>query len=821
MEKTSFSIDYAKTFPFGRTDQLIDGADLNLIGGSDYDSDHDHSVGCIIMSFTLQLALLSREAWILTLSVDLVTSMTNPFSSHTSSQRKYHIFVWLLALAGAVALANHTTCQGEFLRSTSNSSTLAMQHVVAYMVACRGFFDGLLWFLTHGFQSSQDSLTNFTLQRRRLSINHKLTMDEILRPWQRVLRLFLKTPTGPTPPDQLASLLEEESRRTSTFRPFQKDGEEATEEAEQTARDQSVASSVGLFSTAVLSDDQDDSPQLNLALRKEVVDLVTLGIRESVQRLQERDPLHNHVRQSEGPPSMPSTPVRLPSAPSESDSSVNSADPMQVVRLSNSTIGPTIRPTVYFNPSYHMMPALAPPPSMLQSFHYSQSSGRISSAMHGLLSAMGSYWPGEYGVDYAAWDDLGSLRSNHFASFMENGESPVPTPKAAVDNVPASLAPPPAEVVFNLLGTHRFRDFRPATFRKLRRLAGLTEERYLDLVSQPARERLAEGGSGAFFFVCGEGDFVVKTVRHSEAQTLLTILDRYCQHLANHPQSFLVRFLGLHEISLYGNTFTFVIMKNIFPPSVKLNERYDLKGSWINRNAGFRAQGKVATCRHCHESFIDGSSSKCPVVVGDHEPMMTLKDNDMICKIRLYPHHAYEVIDALHRDSDALSEMGVMDYSLLVGVEYARYDVETLRSLQVSPGGYFCPNTPGSITAETKQDQGQEEKDEGQGLQQGTQKYPARVVIAPQAYYFGIIDMLETWSWSKKLERWFKVYILGQDGRGVSCVAPGDYCTRFQRKVTQIIEHAVFAREVTGSWQGRRVLRVKDVVVIGVINNTK
>lgn len=127
----------------------------------------------------------------------------------------------------------------------------------------------------------------------------------------------------------------------------------------------------------------------------------------------------------------------------------------------------------------------------------------------------------------------------------------------------AALPPPPvppaapAEVVFDMDSKHQFRDFRPATFRKLRELCGLTEKHYLELISLPTKERLAEGGSGAFFFYCGNGELIVKTVSKSEGKTLLAILDKYLQHLNSHPHSFLARFLGrlVADISLTTKPF--------------------------------------------------------------------------------------------------------------------------------------------------------------------------------------------------------------------------------------------------------------------------
>jgi 1-phosphatidylinositol-4-phosphate 5-kinase len=378
----------------------------------------------------------------------------------------------------------------------------------------------------------------------------------------------------------------------------------------------------------------------------------------------------------------------------------------------------------------------------------------------------------------------------------------------------ASAKPPPAEVVFLLNNVTPFRDFRPETFHKMRQLCDVNEDRYLELISQPAHEKLSEGKSGAFFFLCGEGEIIVKTIERHEASTLLSILDEYFTHIMKNPTSLLVRFLGLHSIKLYGNEFYVVVMKNIFPSGLLLNERYDIKGSWIQRNATLSTPGKLSTCRYCGERFIEGSNDMCTEVVGTHEASVTLKDNDLITKIRLYPEDAFQIIESLYSDSDALCSMGVMDYSLLVGVHFARYDVDTLHRMQHPINEEFFPPTchdglpevdmflPSSnlTSATTSPLKGLPNTSKTSS----TTGYPARVVIAPKEYYFGIVDVLQTWSWSKKMERWFKVYILGQSGKGISCMNPQDFKDRYQRKIGRIIEHANIVREVTGSWQGKR-----------------
>lgn len=259
-------------------------------------------------------------------------------------------------------------------------------------------------------------------------------------------------------------------------------------------------------------------------------------------------------------------------------------------------------------------------------------------------------------------------------------------------------------------------------------------------------------------------------------------------------------------------------------------------------------------------------------MVGGHEAIVTLKDSDMIAKIRLYPDHAYALIDILNSDSDALCAMGMMDYSLLVGVKTQQYDVDALQlSTQASlapeqrlssfseppegfaGGGYgtagngggggsgggagkrststsnaapvdvsvyssiysnkHAANTRNSISnvpfearptiiTETSDDAQTPPPEEGDAFI--TPGYPARAVVAPSAYYLGVIDILQTWSWSKRLEHLFKVYVLRQPAEGVSCIPPEEYKKRYQKKMAGIIEHSIFIREVTGSWRGKR-----------------
>jgi hypothetical protein len=232
------AICMVNAYPTGKLSDLKDASDINLSG---YGDQHDHHPSCMVMSFFIQLTLLAREMWILSLSLDLLTSITNPFASYTQNIRKYHTFIWLIGMMSASVLVLDNRCQGEFLNNGTcwikvsgihsvcfwgyfmswiilfyinamtiltyaytritkglestfatrfafvadtfrvvffyffyglflavifimlyyyddhhPRSALALEHILAFFIAARGFFDALVWFFSHGFINNQD-----------------------------------------------------------------------------------------------------------------------------------------------------------------------------------------------------------------------------------------------------------------------------------------------------------------------------------------------------------------------------------------------------------------------------------------------------------------------------------------------------------------------------------------------------------------------------------------------------------------------------------------------------------------------------------------
>jgi 1-phosphatidylinositol-4-phosphate 5-kinase len=63
----------------------------------------------------------------------------------------------------------------------------------------------------------------------------------------------------------------------------------------------------------------------------------------------------------------------------------------------------------------------------------------------------------------------------------------------------------------------------------------------------------------------------------------------------------------------------------------------------------------------------------------------------------------------------------------------------------------------------------------------------AAVVFGPGGYCLGVIDVLQRYTLSKRLERFVKCFVLRQNPRGVSVLPPDDYSVRFREQISRVI----------------------------------
>ncbi|XP_028175196.1 phosphatidylinositol 4-phosphate 5-kinase type-1 alpha-like isoform X3 [Ostrinia furnacalis] len=337
----------------------------------------------------------------------------------------------------------------------------------------------------------------------------------------------------------------------------------------------------------------------------------------------------------------------------------------------------------------------------------------------------------------------------------------------------------------------KFKTYAPIAFRYFRDLFGIQPDDFLmSMCSAPLRELSNPGASGSIFYLTNDDEFIIKTVQHKEGEFLQKLLPGYYLNLDQNPRTLLPKFFGLYCYQCNSKNVRLVAMNNILPSSVKLHQKYDLKGSTYKRKANKSERTK-----------------KSP----------TYKDLDFM------EHHTEGIfleadtysalIKTMQRDCRVLESFKIMDYSLLVGIhnldEAQREKTEARKRTDSGQSDDDADGEPKkSGLNRTRSDQGKEDFgaqvkrtqsinrqrlvahstamesiqaesepiDEEEDVPPGG--IPARNARGERLLLFlGIIDILQSYRLRKKLEHTWKSMI--HDGDTVSVHRPSFYAQRF------------------------------------------
>jgi hypothetical protein len=222
--------------------------------------------------------------------------------------------------------------------------------------------------------------------------------------------------------------------------------------------------------------------------------------------------------------------------------------------------------------------------------HHRSGSGRLTASpttdpLHG-----GSEFVMNVGNERVSFCRASEVAASGEVADIPVGEALFPESDEQAEIVRRKLAKRAAGPKEKLRSDFAFRDYLPQAFHKVRQLSKIDDMDYMDAFTETTRENFSEGRSGAFLYFSKNERFIVKTTSKHEMMKLLEILPDYVEYITQFPLSLLTRYLSAHAIVMYDTTLYFVVMLNIFP-GADLSEKYDLKGSWIDRN-GNNAGGK-------------------------------------------------------------------------------------------------------------------------------------------------------------------------------------------------------------------------------------
>ncbi|OMO87394.1 Phosphatidylinositol-4-phosphate 5-kinase, core [Corchorus olitorius] len=311
----------------------------------------------------------------------------------------------------------------------------------------------------------------------------------------------------------------------------------------------------------------------------------------------------------------------------------------------------------------------------------------------------------------------------------------------------------------------KWKDYCPLVFRTLRKLFKVDAADYMISIcgNDALRELSSPGKSGSFFYLTNDDRYMIKTMKKAEVKVLIRMLPAYYKHVRSFENTLVTKFYGLHCVKLTGaaqKKVRFVIMGNLFCTDYGIHRRFDLKGSSHGRTTAKP------------ESEID--------------PTTTLKDLDLNYLFRLQKMWFQEFCRQVDRDCDFLEQERIMDYSMLIGFHFR--GVSTPRT-----SGVRTPT--GEDSENSGQDQLLSDPSRWSSIQLGI-NMPAQAektvrtegetqlvgeptgVLYDVILFFGIIDILQDYDISKKLEHAYKS--MQYDPTSISAVDPKQYSRRFR-----------------------------------------
>ncbi|KAL8136351.1 hypothetical protein V2J09_002352 [Rumex salicifolius] len=333
-------------------------------------------------------------------------------------------------------------------------------------------------------------------------------------------------------------------------------------------------------------------------------------------------------------------------------------------------------------------------------------------------------------------------------------------------------------------GDFKWKDYCPMVFRHLRQLFGIDPAEYMLAIcgSDALREFSSPGKSGSLFYLTQDDRFMIKTVKKSEVKVLIRMLPSYYQHVCKYKNTLITKFFGVHCVKPIGALKKrFIVMGNLFHSEYKIHRRFDLKGS-------------------SHGRSIDKPE-------GEIDETTTLKDLDLNFTFRLQKSWFQELIKQVDRDCGFLEAERIMDYSLLIGVHF-RDDCPG-DEMAVSPNGNSCTKSPcheqnifkaeppdtgwmmdgqrpfirlGANMPARAEQVTRIDFDQHSSLRSGgtpcIQSGDGNSEVLDVILYFGIIDILQDYDISKKIEHAYKS--LQVDPTSISAVDPKLYSKRFR-----------------------------------------
>lgn len=142
---------------------------------------------------------------------------------------------------------------------------------------------------------------------------------------------------------------------------------------------------------------------------------------------------------------------------------------------------------------------------------------------------------------------------------------------------------------------YKVKEYCPLVFKNIRERLYISEESYMKSLTGGDIEPLDcnSGKSNARFYISYDKRYVVKTITSEDVEALHNILTEYHKHIVETKgDTLLPHILSLFRLTVEDKENYILVMRNVLTSRFKVQIKYDIKGSSVDRAASVKEKEK-------------------------------------------------------------------------------------------------------------------------------------------------------------------------------------------------------------------------------------
>lgn len=156
---------------------------------------------------------------------------------------------------------------------------------------------------------------------------------------------------------------------------------------------------------------------------------------------------------------------------------------------------------------------------------------------------------------------------------------------------------------------YKVKEYCPLVFKNIRERFNIHDDSYVKSLTTCDMEPLdcSSGKSQAKFYVSSDKRYIVKTITSEDVEALHNILTEYHKHIVETKgDTLLPHMLSLFRLTVEDKENYLLVMRNVFTSRHRVQIKYDIKGSSVDRAASIKEKEKDSPTFKDNDLINDG-----------------------------------------------------------------------------------------------------------------------------------------------------------------------------------------------------------------------